>query len=172
VPTFREEVARHLAESWRATPGDSKPIVSADWKFVWSLTKAVGKKDGVPLGPGDVVISDIYSGGFWVDVPKPTKHSAVSQFPDDPQNLARATLEVTERFLPALRKSGAHIVVLTYVPRFVERDCGEPKLAAEIRTALTREGRTLVEKVDREVENAENYPEVVHVTNRLLGIEP
>lgn len=171
VPTFREELELHLERSFEAqgTPAHERPRIRADWRFVWSLINAL-EKGQASLTKGDIVITDLYSAGFWDEVPKPTLHSSVSQLPDDPQNLYRAAIEVTTRYFPRLHDRGAYVIVLTYVPTFLERECGYQAVADDVRRMLKQEGRILVEKIDRDVANPENYVEVVREVHRLLNV--
>lgn len=170
MPTFRERLDEKLTASWkdrRAAEGRELKTC-ADWRYVWSLTEAL-ENNNVALTKEDIIISDLYSAGFWDGVPQPVE-SPVSQFPDDPENLRRATLEVVNRFFPKLQVTHAHLIVLTFVPHFVEDECGRPELAKEMREQLERNDRILVEKQDRDVDNDANYRPTIELVNKLIGI--
>jgi hypothetical protein len=175
--SFRRAFHSALKNSWSAQCTE-KPQVS-EWELVWELTKALEAKAVEPK-PADIVVTDLYPAGYWpkvkrlgpTSVPEPSK-----EYPGDPTSMYRAALDVRRRFLPVLANHGLHVIVLTYVPKFIEDtppsesplSQAELKDVAErIRNFLCDEDRQLIEKINRKVNDPENLTPAVTAVNKLL----
>lgn len=167
-PDIRDAMRASLEESWKSNQeprtGNATVQIRSDWKFAWLLARSPD------LHRGDIAVCDLYPSGYWDDVPKPTVHAKVGSNPDDPRNLYKATLDLIERFLRRIVDNRAHLVVLTYVPRFIEKEIkyeGEPPLAQHIRDLLAEEKFDWYEKLDRSAQPY-NFTEVTARVNEIL----
>jgi hypothetical protein len=181
TPSFRRAVKRALTASWDDTNrSDNNRPAFRDWDFVWELTKALESKDAEVVA-GDIVVTDLYPSGFWAkvkDLPgTPSVTPITEPLPGDPTNMYRAGLDVRKRFLPTLTAHGLAVVVLTFLPRYIERINPDRtpltseqlrELADKLRKALTEETWTLVEKHNRTVSDACNVEEMTLVVNALM----
>lgn len=158
----RHCVATLLEKSWGTSSGAPRPAqVNKDWRFIWDLTES-GE-----LEPGDVVIADLYPAGYWREVPQPTLYAPEPSLPDDPTNLYKAALDVIQRFMRQVPERSAHLIVVTYVPNFIEKDLHIPVLAEKIRGVLAAESFEFFEKNDQFQDEAA-FAQVVDRTNAVL----
>ncbi|MDA0169576.1 hypothetical protein OJ998_10830 [Solirubrobacter taibaiensis] len=98
------------------TPNEWNPRVPA-YKYIWDLTTDPAVRSG------DIAVCDLYPSGYWHDVPDdPPPGPIFPQTPidiDEGQNVVKASFDIAERFLFPLQARGVHVIVFTYVPRFL-----------------------------------------------------
>jgi hypothetical protein len=178
--SFRHALRSALETSWQAAgqPQEQWPRI-AEWDLVWDLTRAL--EDGaVRSDAGDIVVTDLYPGGYWKKVKLLRHKTTLSRrptLPGDPTNMYRAVLDIRRRFLPALEAHGLKVIVLTFVPRHIEsiRPDQSPltheelvKVANKVRAAIRSDNWTVIEKHSRKVDDPRNVTEAVAAVNALL----
>jgi hypothetical protein len=141
----RDQIADLLEGSGKASRsgavGTEANIIT--WRFIWELVCSE------KLKKGDIVISDLYPEGYWKQVPLPMLYPPSKSLPGDPTNLYKATLDVIQRFMRQVRKRDAHLIVITYVPNWIQQELGIPILANKIRSVLDAEKFEFYEKANQ-----------------------
>lgn len=180
--SFRDALSEALKSAWRDAkrPESQWPDIR-EWDLVWNLTEALDNEEVVPE-QGDIVVTDLYPAGYWKKVKRlghRTTESRSDTLPGDPTNMYRAVTDIRRRFLPCLTQHGLKVIVLTYVPRHIEKIRPDQSplshkelvdVADKVRTMLRHEKNwRLIEKQNRRVTDRENVEEAVDVVNELLG---
>jgi len=155
IPCTRRVIREGIESSLRASavePDSGEAIVTIDseWKYIWDLlaSGAIEKKD--------VVVSDLFPKTYWKDVPGEPLYDPVSPLPDDPTNIYLAALDAIQRFARKVPERGASLVMVTYVPNFLEKAMGTKEAADSIRDVLDKEEFAWFEKPDRK-NSRENF---------------
>jgi hypothetical protein len=155
----RELLAQMLKESWKAGKKRPEPTLK-EWKYAWDLLKEDDLK------AGDVVIADLYPTEYWMVAPPP-KPIRQPSLPRDPTNFNSASIDMIERFLRRVPEHGAHLIVITYIPNWIERDLDIPVVAEKMRAILAAEHFEVIEKEDK-YKAEDCFKEVVSRVNELL----
>jgi hypothetical protein len=154
----RELIVELLKESWRDGVERPEP---REWEYMWKLF------DESALTAGDVVIADLYPTDYWQKAPTPKPVRLRSQ-PKDPTNIFNATIDMIARFLSKVPDEGAHLIVLTFVPNYIERDLSVPAAANKIRNILEAQSFEVLEKTKKHMDE-ECYRKAVAWANEVLG---
>jgi hypothetical protein len=138
----RDQIVKLVADTGKASCSGEAPAKAniESWRFIWDLVTSDSlKKD-------DVVISDLYPEGYWKQVPPPMLYQPSKSLPNDPTNLYKATLDVIQRFMRLVPKRDARLIVITYVPNWIQGELNIPVLANKIRDVLKAEEFEFYEK--------------------------
>jgi hypothetical protein len=156
----REMLIKFLKESWDDPATSFERPSLKEWQFMWDL---IEKNEPAP---GDIVVADLYPAEYWEKAPPP-RPTRERPLPEDPTNIYNATIDMIERFMrPATERSG-HLVVLTYVPNFIESVLFVPVAATRLRNVLEGEHFTVFEKKD--YMDPECFRRAVTWVNERLG---
>jgi hypothetical protein len=138
----RNQIVDLLKATGKASRSGEPPAKAniISWRFIWELVNSDSLKQD------DVVISDLYPEGYWTQVPPPMLYQPSPSLPDDPTNLYKATLDVIQRFMRLVPKRSAHLIVITYVPNWIQGELDIPVLANKIREVLRAEEFEFYEK--------------------------
>lgn len=135
----RAIIVRLLEESWEKNEGPSDRPDVEERDVIWDLI------EGNDLKEGDVVIADLYPTEYWKEVPPP-RPIRVRPRPKDPTNFFNATVDIVERFLSKVPERGAELIVMTYIPHFMEWEIGVPIAGEKLRELLESQKLILLEK--------------------------
>jgi len=106
---------------------------------MWELTESDG------LNAGDVVIADLFPSEYWQKAPPPRPEHEDS-LPKDPTNMFNASVDMVIRFLRQTCERGAKLLVITYVPHYMERELEVPVAGEKLREVLNAEDFPVFEK--------------------------
>lgn len=157
----RKIIVRLLEESWESNEGppDLPEVKESD--FIWELL------EGSDLKTGDVVIADLYPTEYWEKAPPP-KPIRVRPRPKDPTNFFNATVDMVERFLSKVPERGAELIVMTYIPHFMERDIEVPIAGEKLRDLLESHRLILLEK-EHQYEDEDCSRKAIEAANEVLS---
>lgn len=153
-------IRRLIGESWDAGEGPAERPGLRDWPFIWDLM------EGEELKKDDVVIADLYSTEYWAEAPPPKPPRRPSR-PRDPTNIYNATVDVVSRFLRKVPESGGTLILMTYVPNFIERHLGVPVAADKLRELLRAQPFEFFEK-EKQYGDEECVRRAVKAANKAL----
>jgi hypothetical protein len=135
----RKTIKRLIQKSWDAGEGPAERPEVQEWSFIWDLT------EGEALKKTDVVIADLYSTEYWAEAPPP-KPPRRPPRPKDPTNFYNATVDVVSRFLRKVPERGGTLILMTYIPNFIQRNLGVPVAADRLRELLQAQPFDFFEK--------------------------
>jgi hypothetical protein len=178
--SFRTALRNAWERSWdQSGRSSSERPTFREWDFIWDLTKWL-EAGTVEPQRGDIVVTDLYPSGFWARVKhlaEPPTQKQIKTLPGDPTNMYRAALDIRKRFLPVLTEHKLQVVILTFLPRFIEgiKPAETPlsheqlvDIANKVRAAIKVEDWVVIEKYNREVRDPRNVEEAVTTVNDLL----
>jgi hypothetical protein len=137
------------------------PVRFVETRFIWDL---FGK-----LEPhrDDIVISDLYTAGYWLRVPPGSHYTPVNPLEDDSGNIVLGSVDAKERFLRPLRRMGVQVFLVTFVPGWL-RMRGRAELADSLEADLASEQLARVHlKIDQSAD-PRNFEAVCQDVAQLL----
>jgi len=157
----RNMIVRLLEASWAS---NEAPPVLPEVKqrdFIWDLL------DGNELQKRDIVIADLYPTEYWELAPPP-KPSREPSRPKDPTNFFNAAVDMVNRFYSKVPEHGAELIVMTFIPHYMERKIEVPIAGEKLRAFLKSQHLTLLEK-ERQHEDEDCARKAVEVANEVLS---
>jgi len=150
IPCARELLHKEIESSLGMPSSERDLQFDSHWEYLWDLLEA----DVVEKA--DIVISDLFPASYWKKVPGKPLYKPSTPLPDDPTNIYLGSLDAIQRFMRQVPKLGAHLLVVTFVPNFLETNMGNEVAANSVREVLDGEDLLWFEKPNREIKR-ENF---------------
>lgn len=136
---YQKIIAELAISSWEKRKEPVEEGKLKRWLFMWQLTESD------ELDAGDVVIADLFPTEFWEKVPPP-KPEKKNSLPKDPTNMFNACVYMIKRYLRPANEQDIKLVVITYVPHYMERDLKVKAAGEKLREVLNAEDFLVFEK--------------------------
>jgi len=156
----RAMVVRLLGKSWTLGQGPPARPEVVEWSFVWDL---LAERQ---LSENDLVLADLYPSEYWTVVPTP-KPVKLDARPNDPTNFFNASVDMVDRFLVQVPARGADLILMTYVPHYMERELEVEIAGGKLRDFLQAQPLTLIEK-ERRFGDEDAVQRAVAAANKVL----